>query len=332
MKKIIINAIFISIALSVPVFSQAQFSEYNSMPGSFSRLGFGARGMAMGNALSAITTGDLAVYYNPALSVFQKGASVTSGLSLLSLDRKLNFLSFNKRFGEPEGGPNDKFIPSAGIGVSLINSGVSDIEQRDEEGYKTGTLSTSENQFAISVANHFSRRFAFGISFKLYYYKLLENLTATSLGVDIGALYIINEDCTLSLVLVDLLSKYKWDSSTIYTTSGQTTEDKFPLLKKVGIAYKFFDSKLVTGAEFESSNGSTNFLRFGAEYNIFENLFLRAGIDRLSLSNSDIPARPSCGFEYNYQLSSFYVGINYAYIIEPYSAWNAHIIGVNINF
>ncbi len=330
--KMIKNISLLLVLFSTISFGQAQFSELSSMPGAFSRMGFGARGMAMGNALSAVTTGDLTSYYNPALSIFQQGASLTTSISILSLDRSLSFAGFTKRFGEPVGGPDDKFVPSAGISAGVISAGVSNIDQRDEEGMQLGSLSTSENQFFFAVANHFSRRLALGIAFKLYYYKLLDNLTSTSLGIDIGAVYIVNNDCTLSLVITDLLSKYKWDTTNYYSSGGQITEDKFPILKKIGIAYKFFDSKLVAAAEFESSNGSTSILRFGAEYNLIENFTLRAGLDRWTLNNADTPARPSFGFGYKYKLSSFFAGINYAYIIEPYAAWNAHIIGININF
>lgn len=319
------------VLINIPLFAQAKFSEINSMPGAFSRMGFGARGMAMGNAMSAVTTGDLISYYNPAVSVFQNGNLFSSSLSMLSLDRRLNFFGFTRRFGQPvqSGG---KFVPSAGISAGIISAGVSNIDERDDEGTKTGELSTSENQYFLAVANQFSRKLAIGFAFKFYYYRLMDNLTTSSLGIDIGAIYTLNDDCTISLSVTDLLSKYKWDSSTLYSSNGQIVEDKFPLLKKIGISYKFFDSKLLTAAEFEASNGSTNLLRFGAEYNLFENLFIRAGIDRWVLNNSDIPARPSFGFGYNYMLSSFLVGINYAYIIEPYSPWNAHIIGININF
>lgn len=326
------NGIIILILFSSLAYPQSKFSELNSMPGAFSRLGFGARGMAMGNALSAVTTGDLVSYYNPANSVFQEGYSFGTSVSILSLDRSLNFANFTKRFGELVSGPDEKFKQSAGISVGVISSGVSHIDERDEEGAKYGEISTSENQFFLAVSNHFSRRLALGVAFKIYYYKLQDYLTTTSLGVDFGLIYIINNDCTVSFVIADLISKYKWDSTNIYGSNGMTTEDKFPILKKLGIAYKFFDSKLLAAAEFESSNGSTSILRFGAEYNLFENLYLRAGLDRWVINNSDIPARPSFGFAYNYKLSSFAVGINYAYILEPYSPWNAHIIGVNLNF
>lgn len=332
MRKLIRNGIILVVLLNSFIYAQAKFSEYNSMPGAFSRLGFGARGMAMGNAISAVIDGDLISYYNPALSIFQKGNALTTSLSVLSLDRRLNFIGFTKRFSEAAYRSDGKFVPSAGISAGFISSGVSNIDERDDEGVKVGDLSTSENQFFLSVANQFSRKLAVGIAFKFYYYKLLDNLTTSSLGIDIGMIYILNDDCTISLGVTDLLSKYKWDSSTLYSTSGEVVEDKFPILKKIGIAYKFFNSKLITAVEFESSNGSTNMLRLGAEFNLIENLYLRAGLDRWVLNNRDIPVRPSFGFGYNYQLSSFVAGINYAYTVEPYSPWNAHVIGININF
>jgi len=331
-KNIIRNGILIIILLTSIIQAQAQFSEYNSMAGAFSRMGFGARGVAMGNAMSAVITGDLTSYYNPASSVFQKGNMFTSSISVLSLDRRLNFFGFTRRFSQTDYSYDAKFVPSAGISAGIITAGVSNIDQRDEEGMNIGTLSTSENQYFLAVANQFSKKLAIGMAFKFYYYKLLDNFTTSSLGIDIGAIYIVNEDCTISVGLYDLLSKYKWDSSAIYGSGGEIYDDKFPLLKKIGIAYKFFDSKLLAAAEFESSNGSTSMMRFGAEYNVIENLYLRAGLDRLVLNNSDIPARPSFGFGYNYKLSSFAVSINYAYTVEPYSPWNAHVIGVNINF
>jgi len=48
--------------------AQPTFSELAVQPGSFSRIGFGARGIAMGNAMSAVIEGELVSYYNPAVN------------------------------------------------------------------------------------------------------------------------------------------------------------------------------------------------------------------------------------------------------------------------
>lgn len=323
------------VVLSAVVIAQTKFSEISSMPGAFSRIGFGARGMGMGNAISAVKEGALVSYYNPALAPFQEGNSFQTSYSILSLNRSLNFVNFTRRFelGEKEdANGNIKPRSVAGISLGIINAGVSKIDARDNQGRKTEALSTSENQFFVAVANKFSEKISIGIAFKFYYYKLYENVTSTGVGFDLGALYSLNDAMTISLMVSDINSKYEWDTGKIYGQNGNITKNKFPLLKKIGFSYKFNEPKILAAVEFENSNGGTNFLRAGGEYNIYKNLFLRAGIDKFNPGNFDFPARPSFGFSYFYLLDSVKFGIDYAFVIEPYSPNDQHIVGININF
>ena len=331
MKKLLIS-LFI---LSSSIFAQSQFAEISSMPGAFSRMGFGARGIGMANSMSAIKDGSLVSYYNPALAAFQEGNSFQTSYSFLSMDRHLNFLNYTKRFefGKkemPDGTVKPRSI--AGVSIGIINAGVSNIDGRDSQGNQTETLSTSENQFFVAVANRFSDKLSLGIAFKFYYYKLYEEVNASGFGLDIGALYSVNDALTVSFAISDINSKYDWDTGKIYGSGGTVSKDKFPLLKKIGIAYKFDDPKILASVELESSNAGTNYLRFGGEYNIFEKLYLRGGLDRLNLSNFDFPVRPSLGFSYFYTLNSIKFGFDYAYVLEPYSSSDQHIVGVNVNF
>ncbi|HCY77960.1 MAG TPA: hypothetical protein DHV28_18795 [Ignavibacteriales bacterium] len=324
-------ALFFSGAL----IAQPKFTEISTKPGAFSRIGFGARGISMGNAMSAVTTGNLVSYYNPALSPFQENNSFQTGYSILSLDRSLNFLSFTRKFdfySTKNISDDNKPSRTAGISVGIINSGVSGIDGRDNNGISTGELSTSENQFFLSVANRFSEKFSMGISVKFYYYKLYEEITSNALGLDIGALYKVNNNWNVSLMLSDINSKYEWDTSPIYGQQGLATKDEFPLMKKVGVSYYNPDIKLLTALEFENSNAGTNIVRLGAEYNIFENLFLRGGIDQLNLSNTDSGLKPSFGFSYSKAFGEWIVGVDYAFMIEQYSSSDRHIIGINLQF
>lgn len=315
------------------MFAQPEFSKYNSMAGSFSRMGFGARGMGMGNSMGAVIQGNLVSYYNPALSAFQAGNYFQTSYSFLSLDRSLNFLNFTKKF---EFGKNKsvdgKPRSTAGISAGIINAGVSDIDGRDGQGEKFGTLSTSENQFFLSFANRFSEKLSLGIGIKFYYYKLYEEITSTAFGIDIGALYKYNDKMTFAATITDINTKYKWDTSSLYGTQGNSTINNFPLLMKFAAAYKFDDPNLLTTFEFEHSNAETDFLRIGAEYNIYESLFLRGGIDRISVSNSDIPMRPSFGFSYFKMFYGLNLGIDYAFVLEPYSSYDQHIVGIELIF
>ncbi len=311
------------------IIAQPKFNEISSYPGSFSRMGFGSRGISMGNSIGAVIDGNLSTYYNPALSAFQESNYLQIGYSFLSLDRSLNYLGFTRNFKFSSKGDNK--IRAAGVSAGIINAGVSKIDARDNQGNKTGDLSTSENQFFIALANRFSEKFAIGLNLKLYYYHLYEEVNSTTFGFDIGALYVFNKNLTAAIVLTDINSKYKWDTTELYGQEGNNEENKFPLLKKLAVAYNFLEPKVLVSAEIENSNAKSNILRFGAEYGIYPGLNIRVGIDKINLSNSDIPARPSGGFSYSYSFENWIIGIDYAYAYEPYSINNSHIISLNFN-
>jgi len=321
--------LFVFFVFTIAVAGQPQFSKIASMPGAFSRMGFGARGIGMGNALSAVTEGNLVSYYNPALSTFQEGNSFQTSYTFLSLDRSLNFLSFTRRFDL--GG---KIERSAGISAGIINSGVSKIDGRDNQGLQTGELSTSENQFFLSFAKRFSAKFSVGIGAKFYYYKLYESVSASGVGIDLGLLYKISEEFNVALSIADINSSYKWDTSVLpeYGTEGQISTDKFPLLRKLGVSYFNKDLGLLASLEFENSSGETNIIRAGAEYNIYEGLYLRAGIDQFNLSNSDFLPKPAAGFSYARNFDGITVGVDYAFMIEQYSPQDRHVVGINVVF
>ncbi len=320
--------------ISQAVFSQPKYSEISSMPGAFSRVGFGARGIGMGNAMSAVTEGNLVSYYNPALSAFQEDNSFQTSYSFLSLDRSLNFLSFTRKFEyySSKSRSHKKPTTIAGVSLGIINSGVSNIDERDNSGVKTGDLSTSENQFFIGLSNRFSDKFAIGIAAKFYYYKLYQDIKSNGLGFDIGAIYILNPEWNFSFVIVDLNSKYKWDSTPLYDVDGGNTENKFPNLRKFGVSYHNKDIGLIAAFEFENTDASANFIRFGVEYNIIDKLYLRGGIDQININNKDYPSNPSLGFSYFKNFGDVVIGVDYAFVIEPYSPQSRHIVGVNVNF
>jgi len=319
--------ILIIFSFNVLLIAQPQFSRISSMPGAFTRMGFGARGIGMGNAMTAVTEGNLVSYYNPALSVFQEGNSFQTSYTFLSLDRSLNFLSFTRRFDL--GGKKNR---AAGISAGIINSGVSKIDGRDNQGLQTGELATSENQFFVGLGKRFSEHLAIGIEAKFYYYKLYESITSSGVGVDIGAIYKINDQWNTAISITDVNSAYKWDTSNLYGTDGTVSTNKFPILKRLAVSYFNSSLGLLASLEFENSNAETNIIRAGAEYNIYEGLYLRAGIDQFNLSNSDFLPKPGAGFSYSRSFDGISVGVDYAFMIEQYSPQDRHVVGINVIF
>jgi hypothetical protein len=316
--------------------AQPKFSDLAVRPGAFSRIGFGARGIGLGNAVSSITEGELVSYYNPAITPYQDNNSFQTGYSFLSLDRSLNFLSYTRKFdfysAKDTVAETRKPKTTAGLSIGVINAGVSNIDGRDNNGISTGELSTSENQFFMGLAARISEKVSLGISIKFYYYKLYEEISSTSLGFDLGALYRVNENFNVALVFTDLNSKYEWDTSPVYEQEGVVSEDKFPSLRKLGVSYRNKEIGILGSVEFENSDAKSNILRAGVEYNLYDQFFIRGGIDQFNVSNTDWPIKPSVGFSFFKAFGTFVVGVDYAFQIEQYSSADRHIIGVNFNF
>ncbi|GMU84988.1 MAG: hypothetical protein AMXMBFR48_02300 [Ignavibacteriales bacterium] len=329
------NFIICMILLAASVFAQPKFERTNSAPGEFSRYGFGARGIGMGNSISALKNGNISSYYNPALVVFQKDNHTSISGAALSHDRMLNSLGFTRRFeffAKDDTTENRKPRSTAGISAGIINFGISNIDGRDNQGLKTKDLSVSENQFFLAFANKFSEKISAGVAVKFYYFDFYDKATSNTLGFDIGIVYTYSDNLSFAAVIQDLNASYKWDTSELYGNSGTTTTDRFPLAKKFGAAYKFADIPLCITAEYEFNNMERKMLRFGGEYALIPELTLRAGLDKWHIKNSDESSVPSFGFSYNFELAGLQPGIDYAVAPEQFSGGLRHYFGISINF
>lgn len=321
MMRTLIRSIAILVALFVlggRIAAQPSVrSDIAGQPGSPLRLGFGARGIGMGNSLIALRVGEISGYYNPALVPFQSSRLGMASFGLLSLDRRLNFLSYGQ-----------DLKPLAGIFLGIINAGVSNIDGRDVDGRQTKVYSTSENAFFISFGNRFSNRVSAGISSKILYYHLFEGINSTTVGFDFGLLYSISDQWSIGAVLQDVNAKYKWDTSKLYGQKGNTTTENFPLRRRIGLSFRpsYYEASLT--AEFEWI-GSTVMSRFGVEISPLELLTIRAGVDQIDFDGNLI-AKPSFGFSLKPDFSFLSSYIHYAYVLEPYSPSNMHIIAISV--
>jgi long-subunit fatty acid transport protein len=336
-KKIFLILFFLLI-------SETGISQVGSYAGAFSRMGFGARGMSMGNAMVSNIHGDVNGFYNPALSTFQEQGLVNLGYTFLSLDRKLNFVGFSKKFSLPN-------IETGGAGITFawINAGVTDIDGRDNDTRQIGTFSTFENEFYLGLGFITSPQVSIGVAFKLYYASLFNDVTATSIAFDAGAIYKANDDLSFGVSVRDLSAKYEWNTSNIYGASGNQTKDKFPVLLNIGATYKlpnefgivsieaehFFNPKIQKSDEIEIKQKNNTIIKVGTEYSINPNLKIRAGVDRLDFSSEDFGGnvKPSAGFGFSKSFSeSVILGLDYAFQLEPYTKKPIQNLGIVFKF
>jgi hypothetical protein len=290
--------------------------------GAFARMGFGARGMAMGNALTAVIDGDIGTYYNPALSPFEEYRTATATFGILSLDRNLNFLSYTQ-----------SVKPTAGLSFGLINAGVHNIDGRNSDGVHTEDYSTFENQFYLSFANRVSDNVSLGVAIKLYYSKLFDKVTSTTVGFDAGGLIKLTDELSVGIAVKDIGSKYKWDTKEVYSgPDAKTTEDQFPMLRRIGIAYRLPSRIGTISAEFENSSEKTNIVRFGAEYDVVDNFAVRGGLDRWDFSDEATGVKPSFGFSVRSAFGGWTPALTYAFVTESFAPTAMHIITLSTWF
>lgn len=311
---------FIYIFLTVTIVMTANAQNAGSA-GAFARLGYGARGMGMGNALTAVGYGDISTYYNPALSPYTQLRTASATFGILSLDRYLNFLNYTMALP-----------PHAGFSVGIINSGVRNIDGRDNDGYHTEDYSTTENQAYLSFANSVDEHVSIGVTIKLYYSKLFDKLTSTTVGFDAGTYIQLTDELSLGAVIQDLNSKYKWDTKSLYSQNGKQTEDKFPNLRRVALAYKLPGNNGIIDAEFENSSEKTNILRIGVEYILTENFVVRGGADRFELGDNTTGVKPSFGFTAKNSFNGWTPAVTYAFVVEGYAPHGMHIITLSGTF
>lgn len=313
--------------------------------GAFARMGFGARGVALGNALAADAFGDASPYYNPALAPSATGQNLEASAALLSFDRELQFL----QFATP-------IEPSAGIAAGLIHAGVSDIDGRDNSGFHTRDYSTDEFAFFLAFGTRLSGRFTAGVGLQLFRSDLVEQLEAVhSIGVDLGVTADVTEQLKLGLAVDDLLARYSWDTSDLYGSAGASTSDRFPVRLRLGASYLLMGGRAQLLAEYESrfldleyrvrsvelvgggpSETSTSEratrheagLRFGAEYLLSDVLTLRGGVDRVGRAVSG--TSPSAGFMIEQPVGPLGVRGEYAFMLEPHDTGAMHLITLRI--
>jgi hypothetical protein len=302
-------------------FPRCAASQIGGLPGAYSRLGFGARGMGLGNAMTAVATGDLVGYYNPALLPWGEYRQGGASFGILSLDRSLNFLSYSQ-----------PLPPQAGVSIGIINSGVSDIDGRDGDGAQTGALKTSENQAFLSFGIRTKPGLSIGVTVKFLYYHLYTDLTSSTVGVDFGLFYPINADLSVGATVRDINSKYRWDSSKLYNQLGGSSDDPFPRLYTVGAAYRVLDSVATVSADLEFSSAKTVTARAGIEVPLLRELTLRGGIDRVDLKEKGNGVRPAFGFSVGPDVGSLTPRLHYTFVLEPFSPSGLHMISLSARF
>lgn len=328
-------------------FSADLMAQNGGFAGTFSRMGFGPRGMGMGNAMTAVHQQGVFAHYNPALASTVTDTEFDFSASSMSLDRQLNML--NVAFMLP---------PNAGINIGLIHAGVSDFDGRTVSGVPTSPFSTNEFKAFIAFGLNPGRKLSLGFSANLYYASYFDDVdNPLAFGLDIGFLYRASERLSIGGTVQDMFANYTWNTSAVYGGSLSNRSDNFPVRFKLGAAYELPEYNLLFSADFETRSQSSfiqerqvdvtpgqpvirstltdittgsSMIRLGTQYGIHERIDLRAGWDAGDLSYLAESQRFMGGFSLKLPLRNFNSAIDYTFVREPEGISYMHVFALRI--
>lgn len=315
--------------------------------GAYARLGFGARGLAMGGGLVADVFSEASPYYNPAHAPRIQRQGLDAAAGFLTFDRDLQHLQF--AFPLP---------PRAGAAVGLVRAGVENIDGRDNAGYHTGELSTQEYVIFTAFGVRMSERVAGGLGLRFYHANLspdVDPIVTIALGLGLTAQ--LTENLALGFALDDLLARYRWDTSNAFGASGKQTTDRFPVRVRFGGAYRVAGGRGTVTAEVETrvqsaerrtervveldgvpqvfvENDRVRLLdtgfHLGAEYWLAQPFALRLGADRLGRGDFEA-ASPAVGFALRQPLGEIAARLDYTAVLEPYGLGVMHVVNLHLD-
>ncbi len=340
MKKPAITILFLFIAMQA-------FAQSGGFSGASMRVGFGPRGLAMGNSLTATTHQGIYAYYNPALAAANRSdKQFDLSVASLAFDRKLQTLSASL-----------SLPPNAGISIYFTHAGVDNIDGRTPSGFHTGSLSTNEYQIATAFGLRLSDKVYGGFGLKLNMADLNDDLDQElNFGIDLGFLAQLTNKINLGITIQDLISEYTFNSANLYgQNQAQNLSNSFPTRIKFAGAYE--TEKWVFATEFElrvqqsdiierdvfvfdgrptfideslTINTNSTMIRFGGAYDIHERFTLRGGY-RFTDLKSNGSGSISSGFSLHLPFDNLSPSIDYAFVVEPYQISNMHVFAIRLN-
>ena len=295
-------------------------ADYAGYSGAFLRMGTSARSLAMGSGFTAEIDQGFSAYHNPASVAFLNKRQLAFSHHGLNLDRRLMMSSIST-----------SLPPTAGLGVAWVSSGVDNIQGRSTSGYKTQILSTSEDAIFISFAQRITPWLALGINVKILNHQLPMNesqLAGKGTGFDIGFMVLPEEKLRFAFMIQDLNTNYQWNTGQVFEGEGRIYKESFPTMYRLGTTFTFqriyFVGDIGVVANQDDILGMT--MRFGGEYHISENYFIRGGF-----GNSQFSLGAGLNFTFLNLNDAFF---DYAVVIEPHSASQGmiHVFTYAFNF
>jgi len=233
------------------------------LPGAFLNYGAGARALGLGRAFVGLADDATAVYWNPGgLSGIAQNQAILQHVSLID-QNSYEYVGYAHIF---------PYIGTLGVGLVYLSQGSA--EGRDTYSDPTGDFSNQQLGALLGFGTDVTPTLAAGGTLKLVN-QSMASLSGTGFGLDVGLMYRPWPLLNLGLVFKNLVAP---------AIKLQSETERYPMEMTFGAAAKLLDGQL--RADFDvAKNMEQDAIkpRFGMEVTPMRDLFLRAGIDEISL-------------------------------------------------
>ncbi|MCB2199116.1 PorV/PorQ family protein [bacterium] len=282
MRKRIAHAVAILIAISFLFAGSAvqaqEFAKVGTVGTQFLKIPIGARGVAMGNAFSALSNDQTAMFWNPAGLVNTEGTGVMLEQINWLADISYNAVGVSYNI--------NSFWAVGAFGATLDSGEMEETTVMQPEG--TGRMfNTSDMMAGVSVASRLTDKFSFGANVK-YVRENLDEEIASTMAVDVGTMYDTRWN-TVRLAMsirnfgpeIQLDGGYNdFDNGTQLEQETEFLPYHFPMTFRLGVAMDPLltsTQRLTVVGELEHPNDNLERVNLGTEYAFQEMFFLRGG-------------------------------------------------------
>ena len=286
------------------------------------RMGYGAKGMAMGGTGTAYMNDITAAYWNPAglakISDYQVGIDYMDGLGN---DRNTSYAAMGMKF---------KYGYMA---ISWLNAGVTDIDGYDDFANSLGSYDFQDNNINLSLATR-TGNFLWGSSIKMFFDNIKDE-QKNGFGIDFGAMYEMNEYISFGANIRDLYSK--------------SNDVSIPMQYNLGVAVFPIKGLTVSGDLRQEESRDEITVHMGAEYwaSVGTDTDLGSGMGTMRNTNNltwdDMLSQVQAGVRVGANDGQFTAGfgirfkmieMNYAYVREDSAGINDdnHRYGLTFRF
>jgi len=268
---------------------------YAGMPGAYLHMGVGARALGMGKAYTALASDPTAIYWNPAGLANQNPYQIYVMHSTLFLDTNFDYIGASaptKRLG------------SFGFGLVALSS--NGFDQRSILNEELGKFSMMDMAFLFNWSKQIFSGISVGANYKVVSERMLE-FSGMGHGFDIGIKTKLFNRVDVGLSLMNIISP---------KVKLANTAQKYPTQFRLGFASKLLSERLVVSADVTKIfNWESTFVNVGCEYQIINNISVRAGLHRGRFTIGTGFSFNHYGFDYS-NSSVSELGMNHRFAVK----------------